>query len=264
MKPITSMAPDIAAQIDYILTDLDDTLTLDGRLPAASYHALEQLEQDGKKIILVTGRPSGWCDMIARFWPVAGVIGENGALAFRYDRTARKMYRLYEKSEAQREADRSALDALTAELRDNFDDIVLSADQFYREADIAVDFCEDVPPWTDEKIHQVVDFLTEKGATAKVSSIHINFWLGTYDKLKMSRRFFKEALGVSLEDALNRCIYAGDSPNDEPMFAHFPQSVGVANIQGFVDQMTSLPTYVTRQDGGLGFKEIADVLRHPR
>jgi len=264
MKPIASMPPETTAQIKYVLTDLDDTLTLDGRLPAVSYQALEQLEQLGKDVIIVTGRPSGWCDMIARFWPVAGVIGENGALAFRYDRQSNKMLRLYEKTAAQREQDRNALDALTAELKTAFDDIELSADQFYREADIAVDFCEDVPPWTDDKINQVAQFLTERGATAKVSSIHINFWLGSYDKLKMTRRFFQETFDAKLDELRAQCIYAGDSPNDEPMFAYFPHSVGVANIAGFVEQMASLPAYVTKRDGGLGFQEVADVLDHPR
>lgn len=264
MKPIASMPPATTAQIKYVLTDLDDTLTLDGRLPAGSYRALEQLETMGKEVIIVTGRPSGWCDMIARFWPVAGVIGENGALAFCYDRASKKMLRLYEKTAERREQDRNALEALTAELKTEFDDIALSADQFYREADIAVDFCEDVPPWTDAKIKNVVEFLTERGATAKVSSIHINFWLGTYDKLKMTRRFFQDRFDAKLDDQRDQCIYAGDSPNDEPMFAYFTHSVGVANIAGFADQMTSLPTYVTKRDGGLGFQEIADVLEHPR
>jgi len=27
--------------------------------------------------------PAGWCDLIARFWPVDAVVGENGALYFR-------------------------------------------------------------------------------------------------------------------------------------------------------------------------------------
>jgi len=264
MKPIASMPTETAADIKYVLTDLDDTLTLDGRLPAVSYQALEKLEERGKQVIIVTGRPSGWCDMIARFWPVAGVIGENGALAFRYERQSKKMRRLYEKSVEQREQDRNALHALTADLKTAFDEIELSADQFYREADIAVDFCEDVPPWTDEKIDNVVQFLRERGATAKVSSIHINFWLGTYDKLKMTSRFFQETFDVKLDEKRDQCIYAGDSPNDEPMFAYFPHSVGVANIAAFVDQMTSLPAYVTKRDGGSGFQEIADVLAHPR
>src|SRR4051794_27104276 len=66
-----------APQIAYVLCDLDDTLTLDGVLPAASYSGLESLKAHGRSVVVVTGRPAGWCDLIARFWPVEGVVGEN-------------------------------------------------------------------------------------------------------------------------------------------------------------------------------------------
>src|SRR6202162_2727853 len=72
--------------IRFVLTDIDDTLTTDGRLPAAAYGALEQLAARGYRVIPVTGRPAGWCDLIARFWPGEAVIGEDGAVYFRYDR----------------------------------------------------------------------------------------------------------------------------------------------------------------------------------
>jgi len=68
-------------------------LTTEGRLSADAYAALERLSQHGLRVIAVTGRPAGWCDMIARFWPVDAVIGENGAFYFRYDHPARTMTR---------------------------------------------------------------------------------------------------------------------------------------------------------------------------
>ena len=260
MKPLSEFPKELASQIDFVLTDLDDTLTLDGRLPAASYAALERLTEAGKKVIVVTGRPAGWCDMIARFWPIAGLIGENGAFAFRYDRQSKRMIRSFEKDEAERERDRDRLAQIVAEAKATFPGLTLSADQGYREADIAIDFCEDVAPWSEDQIHKVMSFLTDRGATAKVSSIHINFWLGAYNKLKMTHGFFDEAFGLTLENHLEKCLYVGDSPNDEPMFAEFPYCVGVANISTFVDQMTQLPTWVTPSEGGLGFEEVADAL----
>jgi hypothetical protein len=76
MKPIS----EFTTKIQFLLTDIDDTITTNGQLPAESYAALTKLKQHGIKVIPVTGRPAGWCDMIARFWPVDAVIGENGGL----------------------------------------------------------------------------------------------------------------------------------------------------------------------------------------
>src|SRR5215210_4179253 len=112
MKPLSDL-PDAAARgVDFVLTDIDDTITTDGRLPAASYAALERLHEAGLKIIPVTGRPGGWCDLIARFWPVHGVVGENGAFYFRYDHAARRMIQRFRASDAERAANRTKLDAL--------------------------------------------------------------------------------------------------------------------------------------------------------
>ena len=46
---------------DFVLCDLDDTLTFDGRLPSVSYSAMESLERSGRQVVIVTGRPAGWC-----------------------------------------------------------------------------------------------------------------------------------------------------------------------------------------------------------
>ena len=82
MKPFLSFPDAVKEQISYVLTDIDDTLTLDGRMPAVTYLAMERLQQAGIKVIPITGRPVGWCDHIARMWPVDGLVGENGAFYF--------------------------------------------------------------------------------------------------------------------------------------------------------------------------------------
>jgi hypothetical protein len=55
-------------------------------------------------------------------------------------------------------------------------------------------------------------------------------------------------------------IFAGDSPNDQPMFAFFPNAVGVANVREFAGRMESLPGWVTQREGGGGFAEMVAVL----
>src|SRR5207248_77404 len=115
-RPFRELAAETRRGLRFVLADIDDTLTSDGRLGAAAYAALERLTQAGLAVIPVTGRPAGWCDLIARFWPVAAVIGENGAFYFRYDRAARRMSRGYWQDAAARRRGRRRLQQLGDEI----------------------------------------------------------------------------------------------------------------------------------------------------
>lgn len=252
------------ARIEVVFTDIDDTLTLHGRLPAVAYAALEQLAGAGMHVIPVTGRPAGWCDQIARLWPVAGVVGENGALAFRYDAGARKLVRRFLLDEATRRANRERLDAVRERILAEVPGAALASDQPYREADLAIDVCEDVPPLPEPEVRRVVALFEAAGATAKVSSIHVNGWFGRYDKLTMARLFVREALGLDLDAALDRCVFLGDSPNDAPMFGFFPNSIGVANVAAFLGRIATPPRYVTQAAGGYGFADAAAMILEAR
>ena len=260
MLPISQM-PDLAKRkIDYVLTDIDDTLTIKGRLPSVIFTAMERLREAGIRIIPITGRPAGWCDHIARMWPVDGLVGENGAFYFRYDDQRKKMRRRYFKSEEQRNADRIQLETLKDEILTQIPECRVSADQAYREADLAIDYCEDIPRLADGDILEIVALFENAGARAKVSSIHVNGWFGDYDKLAMTAILFDEVYGSCLDDVKERVIFIGDSPNDVPMFAYFPNSVGVANVLQFKEMMTHYPTWITEKEGGLGFAEMVDGL----
>jgi HAD superfamily hydrolase (TIGR01484 family) len=260
MKLFDEFPPKIGRQIRYILTDIDDTLTVNGRLPAVVFVAMEKLRKANIHSIPITGRPAGWCDHIARMWPVAGLVGENGAFYFRYDETARTMRRRYFKPESQRKADRRKLEKLKRNILKKIPTAGVSADQPYREADLAIDYCEDIPPLPTETVDQIVALFKEVGAEAKVSSIHVNGWFGKYDKLTMTRLLFEEVFQENLSAIKQDAIYIGDSPNDAPMFAYFPHSVGVANVLQFKGRMPNHPVWITRREGGYGFAEMVDRL----
>jgi hypothetical protein len=260
MKPIEKMPKAVKKAIRYVLADIDDTLTLEGRLPAVVFAAMEDLKKGGICMIPITGRPAGWCDHIARMWPVDGVVGENGALYFYYDAEQRKMRRRYFISEEQRRADRKKLEKLKREILDKIPGCAVSADQRYREADLAIDFCEDVPPLSMEDVERIVRLFEAAGARAKVSSIHVNGWFGEYDKLTMTRLLFTEVFKVDLEAVKENTVFIGDSPNDVPMFQFFPHSVGVANILDFKEIITHKPAWVTQQQGGYGFAETVKLI----
>jgi HAD superfamily hydrolase (TIGR01484 family) len=258
MRPIETFPVEIARDLIGVLTDIDDTITIDGHLPAAAYAALERLTDAGLAVVPITGRPAGWCDMIARFWPVAGVVGENGAFTFRYDHGAKKMHRSFVAGAEERAGNRRKLDALAERILAEVPGAAIASDQLYREADLAIDFREDVPALPPAAIDRIVALFEEAGATAKVSSIHVNGWFGTYDKLSTTRSFVREALGLDLDRAKERFVFCGDSPNDVPMFGFFPYACGVANVADFAGRMGATPAYVAPSRGGAGFVEIVD------
>lgn len=260
MLSLDQLLTQTGIRLDGVLTDIDDTLTTDGRLTAAAYSALEGLRAAGLRVIPVTGRPAGWCDHIARMWPVDGVVGENGAFWMRHDAAARRLRTVFAGNPP---ADRQArLDALAREILAAVPGCALASDQFCRVADLAIDYCEDVAPLPPAAVDEIVRRMEAAGMRAKVSSIHVNGWFGEYDKLSTVKRMLREEFGVALDapEARARWVFVGDSPNDAPMFGFFENSVGVANVLDFGDRLPVKPAYVTRERAGAGFVELAEAL----
>src|SRR5437879_3012632 len=210
MLPIAQWPRTERASIRFVLTDIDDTLTTAGRLTGAAYGALERLAARGYRVIPVTGRPAGWCDLIARFWPVDAVIGENGAFYFRYDHQARVMTRRFWLSAEERDAARRRLDRLGGEILAAVPGARIAADQPYRTADLAIDFAEDTGPLPPAEIDRIVALMHAAGASAKISSIHVNGWFGDWDKLAMTRRLFREVYGIDLDRERDGVGFIGD------------------------------------------------------
>jgi HAD superfamily hydrolase (TIGR01484 family) len=260
MRPLSEFDAEKARRVRAVLTDIDDTVTSDGQLSAAAYAALEKLSHAGLSVIPITGRPAGWCDMIARFWPVHGVVGENGAFWFAYDHEMRAMKRWYFASEHERTESRRKLDAIRDEVLVKVPGCAVAADQAYRIADLAIDFREDVAPLPDSAIQEIVAVFRKHGAEAKISSIHVNGWFGRYDKLTTTLKLLKDEFGMSELAARESVVFAGDSPNDEPMFGFFPLSVGVANVKDVEHLIALKPGFVTSKRSGEGFVELVEKL----
>ena len=260
MKPLAEFPVEERGRIRGVLADIDDTLTSHGRLFAASYGALERLRNAGLLVIPVTGRPAGWCDHIARMWPVDAVVGENGAFWFRHDGKAGKLVKRYVVSDMERGRRAEQLLKIGRKILAEVPGCAISSDQPYREADLAIDFREDVPELPREAVAKIVSIMEAEGLTAKVSSIHVNGWFGAYDKLSTTRRMLAEDFGIDLEKSREDFVFAGDSPNDQPMFAYFPNAVGVANVLQMADLMTDFPKWITPSAGAAGFAELADAL----
>lgn len=260
MQPLAAMPPALAAGFHTLLTDIDDTLTTEGQLTAEAYSALAALQRAGLRVIPVTGRPAGWCDHIARMWPVHGVVGENGAFYMWHDAAAGKLRTRHLLSAAQREDCAHRLASVREQVLREVPGCAVASDQFCRLYDLAIDFCEDVSPLPQAAVDKIVALMQAAGMTAKVSSIHVNGWIGQWDKLSTARLLLAERFGVDLDAERERIVYAGDSPNDEPMFAFFPHAVGVANVLDFRSRLRALPAWITPSRAGAGFVELAAAL----
>lgn len=250
-------------QARILFTDVDDTLTTGGQLLPETYQAICNLADKGIAIIPVTGGCAGWCDQIIRTWPVRAVIGEGGALYIARD-TQRAIRWHYWSSSEQHQVDQARILAAIKTLDLGFEP-VLAKDQPFRLVDVAIDYNQD-QRLSHEQVQTLCKALVQAGFRVKKSSIHVNVWLGEFDKCTMARRVGRNLLGMNDGELRHQSVFIGDAPNDESMFEFFPNSIGVSNIRPHLNQMMYTPSVITTQRCGLGFAEMAhrwlQVLQH--
>jgi hypothetical protein len=258
MKALADLDP---RAVKALLVDIDDTVTTEGKLTSEAYDALERLKRAGTLVVPVTGRPAGWCDHIARMWPVDAVVGENGAFYFCF--SGQRLEKRFLDDASVRASKRARLTAITERILQAVPGCAVASDQAYRETDLAIDYCEDVPRLPLAVAERIAALMREAGLSAKISSIHVNGWFGDYDKLGMTRLLFAERFGWDLAARNREVAFAGDSPNDAPMFAFFANSIGVANLRRFDGLAFERPQYITRAESGAGFAELVAHLLAP-
>jgi len=251
MEPLASADFSDLAQIRFVLTDMDETLTFHGRLAAATYGALERLQAAGVVVIPVTAAPAGWCDQMARMWPVDAVIAENGGLFLqRHGKGAR---RIFWNEDA--DAERGRLRDLAAEIIRELPAAKISDDQPFRLTTLAFRATDDVELRAD-----VLRALRAKGADTTENNLWLLGWLGGFDKLTMARRALAELYDVNIEQSGDQILYVGDSVNDAPMFGFFRRTVGVSTVRKYLREIPVSPAWVTNGPGGAGFVEVAEAV----
>jgi HAD superfamily hydrolase (TIGR01484 family) len=175
MRDIATMSEGEAKGIRFVLMDIDDTLTESGKLLASSYSALWRLKEAGLVVVPITGRPAGWCDLIAREWPVDGVVGENGAFAF-WESEGRRLQQMLSPNAVPNDA--PALTKVRDRALSEVPGCRVAKDQYYRRFDLAIDFAEEEPVLPLEAGLSIKRICDEEGVRAKISSIHVNAWIG--------------------------------------------------------------------------------------
>jgi HAD superfamily hydrolase (TIGR01484 family) len=252
MRPLSDWHP--PHNIVGVFTDIDDTLTTEGAITPDALQALADLKAAGLAVVPITGRPVGWSEPFVQSWPVDAIVAENGAVGLTYSR-AQGLRKRYQQDAETRISNFSRMQTVLAEIELSIPGALRSQDSAGRETDIAIDHSE-FTHLPDHAIDAVVRNMQQAGMTATVSSIHINGWFGEHSKLTGARWIVRELWGRDLDAEIARWVYVGDSTNDQVMFAHFPHSVGVANIQRFADQLTHPPRFITPSERGAGFAEV--------
>ena len=258
-----------------IFTDIDDTLTTQGTITQDALQALGALKAAGLHVIPITGRPIGWCEPFVQGnlgaggtpWPVDAIVAENGSTAFSLSQISpqpssdmrEQLSKLYQQDASTRIANFSRMQEVAMRVLREVPGTRLSQDSPGRETDMAIDHSEFASLSADD-IARVVAVMRRAGMNATVSSIHINGWFGTHNKLEGARWIVRQLWGRDLDAEMDRWVYVGDSTNDQQMFQHFRNSVGVANICRFEAELIHLPRYITPSERGAGFAEVASAI----
>jgi len=243
-----------------VFTDIDDTLTTEGAITPDALQALHNLKAAGLMVIPITGRPVGWSIPFASTWPVDAMVAENGAVALLPDATQNQVTKIYQQDLVTRTYNFQEMQRIATRVLKEIPGTVMAQDCHGRETDIAFDHSE-FHHLSQEQIQQVLKLLQEEGMTATVSSIHINAWFGDHNKWHGAQWILKELTGRGLKQEIDQWVYVGDSTNDQVMFEHFTHSVGVANIKRFENELKYLPKYISEQERGAGFAELAQLLQ---
>lgn len=252
MKDIALATRSTFAGVRFVLTDMDETLTYRGRLSARTYDALERLQHAGVKVIPVTAAPAGWCDQMARMWPVDGVIAENGGLFIHRD-DQHGVKREFWHPDATRQVIPNRLAAIGRHIQQMIPSAVFADDQPFRLTSLAF-----TQPDADADRRAIVAALRDAGVAVTVNNLWILGWIGSYDKLTMARRVMANAYGIDTDrDAI---VYCGDSTNDAPMFGFFRHTVGVNTVRHYLPDIPIPPIWITNGPGGDGFIEVADAV----
>lgn len=248
--------------------DLDDTLTDRGTLNSTIIKELEKLQNKGYLVILVTGRPAGWADTLVRLLPFDAVICENGAAIYYWEKSKlersegegpRQIFwhpgNVYSTKEPENTKEKLAQAEI--EILQAFPQCRVASDQRFRLYDLAIDFAEEiVPPLNFLEAEKIKDHFEKLGATAKVSSIHVNGWWGEFSKSSALQYVAEQLFSFSIEENL---IYMGDSPNDAPLFELADCSIGVSNIKEFPKEIDfHKPKYLTQNPRYQGVIEVIE------
>jgi HAD superfamily hydrolase (TIGR01484 family) len=235
-----------------LFSDVDGTMTTGDRIEASTYEALERLGDSGIPVIMVTGRSAGFAHAAMKMTPVPVVVSENGGVTF--VREGKRLHKLYGVPQASLPEWRRRMNDVAVDVMSKVPGARLSSDSKYREVDLAIDWNEEAA-LSAQDAETCVQLIRRAGLTAVRSSVHVNFGPPHFDKLSACMTVVRQILKGDAND-LSPYVFVGDALNDAPMFRGFPNSVGVANIKVWWDELDFKPAFLTERAEGAGLREV--------
>jgi HAD superfamily hydrolase (TIGR01484 family) len=257
VTPLSSLSRDRARSLLGLLFDLDDTLLTHGVLTRDAYGALWDLHDAGLRLVAVTGRPSGWGEIIVRQWPIDGAVTENGAVRVR--REGSRLLVCEACSNEERASRQAKLAELVVRIAGIVPEAKLTDDVDARRSDVTWDINEKehLPV---ERVELIAAEILRAGARTTRSSVHIHATFDADDKASGAVAFLAAAFGEDAGRAVQRYGFVGDSGNDAPCFGAFKATFGVANVQSALGRLVVPPQFVASRPMGAGFAEVAKTL----
>lgn len=243
--------------VRLIATDMDGTLTQQGKFTPKFLQALNDLAAANLPVLIVTGRSAGWVQAIEHYLPVVGAIAENGGLFYGAagQRNGKESAGELLVSIADVTEHRQALAEMFAQLQSEFPRICESVDNRFRITD-----------WTFD-----VEGLSTAELQHMEARCHAAGWGFTFSTVQCHIKKLEQEKAIGLTKVLTRyfpqysarqIITVGDSPNDESLFdaSVFPVSIGVANVRHYLDRLDHKPAFITETAEAEGFCELARCL----
>lgn len=237
--------------VRLIATDMDGTLTQEGKFTASLLQAFEDLRAADIPVLIVTGRSAGWVSGLTTYLPIVGAIAENGGIFYPAD----TLHPVALTPIPNLTEHRQQLKVAYQRLKLEFPHIQESADNCFR----LTDWTFDNRDLTLTKLQQLDALCSSLGWGFTYSSVQCHIKPASQDKavglMQVLRDYFPQ---YTPEQVLT----VGDSPNDASLFNPqlFPLSVGVANVLDYAEELIDQPAYITTAVEGAGFCELAHSL----
>ncbi len=248
--PLSHFATD-ARNIRLVATDMDGTLTQNGKFTTELLQALADLASAGIDVLIVTGRSAGWVSGLTNYLPIAGAIAENGGLFYHSGcETPVALTAIPDKTRH-----RTKLAQCFQQLQTEVPQIRESSDNCFR----ITDWTFDVSGLNTVQLQRLAELCQIQGWGFTYSNVQCHIKPLGQDKaiglLQVLHQYYPHL-------TLEQVVTVGDSPNDESLFdaSKFPLSVGVANVLHYTEQLAHQPMYITDAAEGIGFCELAQFL----
>ncbi len=232
-----------------ILSDFDGTITIDEKISEEFLELVSLCNRNNSPLVIVSGRPASWGSFLMNYFNIHACIMEDGGFMLTRDRdNSKKVLRTCLLNIEERTTLVEIKNWITINLpqaipSDDFEDRGASCSYSLINLSLS-DFIK------------IETFLFTKGFRAYKTFKNLYILPKKIDKLFGIQYFLKLEQISSAE-----IVYFGDSINDESAFNGLPYTVGVSNIEHYLDLLEHKPNIILTGKENRSVKGILNFLR---